>query len=73
MLPYVATGAVIKTHQNFVNLPSGLLLGLGAIAGAQLGVVLSRNINQLIFKLIFTLIFLYLSGQYLSPLLSVVA
>ena len=69
MLPYIAAGAVIKTHQNFVNLPSGLLLGLGAIAGAQLGVVLSRNINQLIFKLIFTLIFLYLSGQYLSPLL----
>jgi len=73
MLPYVAAGAMIKTGQNFVNLPCGLLLGLGAIAGAQLGVVISRNINPLIFKLIFTLLFLYLAGQYLSALLSVVA
>lgn len=68
MLPYVAAGAMIKTGQNFVNLPSGLLLGLGAIAGAQLGVVISRNINPLIFKLTFTLLFLYLAGQYLSTL-----
>jgi uncharacterized membrane protein YfcA len=73
MLPYVAAGAMIKTGQNFVNLPCGLLLGLGAIAGAQLGVVISRNINPLIFKLTFTLLFLYLAGQYLSPLLSVAA
>ncbi len=72
MLPYVAAGAAIKTGQNFVNLPCGLLLGLGAIAGAQLGVVISRNIKPLIFKLIFTLIFLYLAWQYLSAPLSVV-
>lgn len=68
MLPYIAVGAMIKTGQNFVNLPCGLLLGLGAIIGAQLGVVISRNINPLFFKLIFTLLFLYLAGQYLSAL-----
>lgn len=65
MLPYIATGALIKTGQNFVNLPCGLLLGLGAIAGAQLGVVISHKINPLVFKLVFSLLFLYLAGQYL--------
>lgn len=65
MLPYITVGALIKLQQGFVNLPTALLLGVGAIIGAQFGVVVSRRVKPTIFKLIFTLLFLYLAGQYL--------
>lgn len=67
MLPYITVGGLIKLQQGFVNLPVALLLGGGAIIGAQLGVMISRRVQPLLFKLIFTLIFFYLSWQYLLP------
>lgn len=71
MLPYIAVGGLIKLQQGFVNLPVALLLGLGAIIGAQFGVVISHKVKPLLFKLIFTMIFLYLAWQYLLPNLKV--
>lgn len=65
MLPYITLGGILKMQQGFVNLPAGLFLGIGAIAGAQLGVVVSRKVKPLLFKLIFTMIFVYLAIQYL--------
>jgi hypothetical protein len=65
MLPYTAIGGLIKLQQGFVNLPVAMLLGLGAIIGAQFGVVISHKVKPFLFKLIFTLIFFYLAGQYL--------
>lgn len=69
MLPYVATGGLIKLQQGFVDLQLGLLLGLGTIIGAQLGVVGSKRINPLTFKILFTLIFIYLAWKYMHPFL----
>ncbi|MGI6487623.1 MAG: sulfite exporter TauE/SafE family protein [Syntrophomonadaceae bacterium] len=67
MLPYITLGSMIKLQQGFVNLPAGLLLGVGAILGAQLGVIISRKVSPLTFKIIFTLLFFYLSCRYLYP------
>lgn len=66
MLPIAATGALIKLNQQFVDINAGIIIGLGTILGAQIGVYVSRCIPQLAFKILFTLIFAYLSFNYLS-------
>lgn len=65
MLPIALLGAGIKLYQGFVNVPEGLLLGLGAALGALLGAYVSRYIPSRIMKVMFALIFLLLAAQYL--------
>ena len=65
MLPIALVGTVIKAVQGFVDIPGGLMLGVGAAVGAQLGVYLSRFIPSRIMKLLFALFFFLLAIQYL--------
>lgn len=64
MFPIALLGGSIKLQQGFVNLPVGLLLGMGTIVGAQLGVKISPRVKPLLFKSVFALLFLYLFLNY---------
>lgn len=64
MFPIALLGGLIKLQQGFVNLPVSLLLGMGTIVGAQLGVKISSRVKPLLFKTIFALLFLYLFLNY---------
>ncbi|MGR6836881.1 sulfite exporter TauE/SafE family protein [Syntrophomonas erecta] len=70
MFPISAVGAFIKLFQGYVDLQVALLMGVGTIIGAQLGVLVTRYISRLVFKFIFALLFTYLSFNYLSHLIS---
>lgn len=65
MLPIAALGGSLKVYHGFVDLPSGLILGIGTIIGTQLGINISRMINQVVIKIMFTCIFAYLAVNYL--------
>lgn len=69
MLPIALVGAIIKLGQGFVNVNAGLVIGLGSILGAQIGVKISTLINPYIFKGLFSIIFIYLAFSYLIPIL----
>ena len=47
---------------NHVDFKTGILLGLGGIAGAQLGAILLQQISTLQFKKVFAVILLGLAG-----------
>ncbi|NLG31935.1 MAG: sulfite exporter TauE/SafE family protein [Syntrophomonadaceae bacterium] len=66
MFPIAAFGGLIKVYHGFVNLPVGLILGLGTVIGAQVGVQMSRYVNQLVFKGVFSALFIYLAINYLG-------
>lgn len=66
MLPVALIGAGIKWAEGFVYPLSGLLLGLGAAIGAQLGVAVSRHLSVMWMKILFTLVFLILALDYLQ-------
>ncbi len=68
MLPIAFIGALIKLGQGFVNINAGLIIGLGSILGAQIGVKVSSLIKPHIFKGLFSIIFIYLAISYLLPL-----
>lgn len=65
IFPITAVGAFAKLSQGFVVLPIALLMGLGTLAGVQLGVPITRVIKPFVFKGIFTLLFILLTITYL--------
>ncbi len=65
MIAISGVGGLIKLSQGFVVLRAGILLGVGTIMGAQLGVMISNRIKPLVFKALFTLLFFYLAVTYL--------
>ncbi|NLF44665.1 MAG: sulfite exporter TauE/SafE family protein [Syntrophomonadaceae bacterium] len=65
MITISGIGGLIKLGQGFVELPVGIMLGLGTIIGAQLGVKISDHIKPLMLKGAFVLLFLYLAVTYL--------
>lgn len=69
MLPLALSGGLIKLYQGYVNLPAGIVLGLGTILGAQIGVWISSRISPALFKVIFTILFASLAVDYLLPYL----
>lgn len=69
MLPVSLSGGLIKLWQGYVNLPAGIILGLGTALGAQLGVFFSIRISTTLLKALFTLIFSLLALDYLYPFL----
>lgn len=69
MLPVSLGGGLIKLWQGYVNLPAGIILGLGTALGAQLGVRLSAHISVMVMKGIFTVIFAAMAFDYLFPIL----
>ncbi len=69
MLPLSLVGGIIKLWQGYVNLPAGIILGLGTALGAQAGVCLSARISSTFLKAMFTLIFTLLALDYLYPIL----
>jgi uncharacterized membrane protein YfcA len=69
MLPIALSGGLIKLYQGYVNLPAGIMLGVGTIVGAQLGVWISSHISPAWFKVIFTILFASLAVDYLMPYL----
>lgn len=68
MLPMALSGGLIKLFQGYVNLPAGIILGLGTALGAQLGVRLSSQISAIAMKGIFVIIFLIMAIDYLLPI-----
>lgn len=69
MLPLALSGGLIKLWQGYVNLPAGIILGMGTALGAQAGVYFSARISSTFLKALFTLIFTVLAIDYLLPLL----
>lgn len=67
MLPISLSGGLIKLFQGYVNLPAGIILGLGTALGAQLGVKLASQISAIVMKGIFAIIFIIMAVDYLLP------
>lgn len=68
MLPMALSGGLIKLFQGYVNLPAGIILGIGTALGAQLGVKLSARISAIVMKGIFVIVFLIMALNYLLPI-----
>ncbi|MGQ9490252.1 MAG: sulfite exporter TauE/SafE family protein [Anaerolineae bacterium] len=66
MIPLSVVGGVIKLAQGFVHLPTGLLLALGTIAGAQVGAAIIKRFKPATLKLIFGLYFLYVAVKFIT-------
>jgi hypothetical protein len=66
MIPLAVVGGGIKLAQGFVDLPTGLLLALGTIVGAQVGAAVIRRIKPATLKLIFGLYFLYVAIKFVT-------
>jgi len=69
MLPLSLSGGLIKLYQGYVNLPAGIVLGLGTAIGAQGGVWLASRMSPVLMKAIFTVLFTILALKYLWPYL----
>ncbi len=66
MIPLAVVGGGIKLAQGFVHLPTGLLLALGTIVGAQVGAAIIKRIRPATLKLIFGLYFLYVAVKFIA-------
>ncbi len=66
MIPLAVVGGGIKLAQGFVHLPTGLLLALGTIVGAQVGAAIIKRFKPATLKLIFGLYFLYVSIKFIT-------
>lgn len=66
MIPLAVVGGGIKLAQGFVHLPTGLLLALGTIAGAQVGAAIIKRFKPATLKLIFGLYFLYVAVKFIT-------
>lgn len=66
MIPLAVVGGGIKLAQGFVDLPTGLLLALGTIVGAQVGAAVIKRIKPATLKLIFGLYFLYVAIKFVT-------
>ncbi len=69
MLPISLSGGLIKLYQGYVNLPAGIVLGLGTALGAQAGVWVSTRMSPTLLKAVFTILFTLLAADYLIPFL----
>ncbi len=67
MMPISLSGGLIKLYQGFVNLPAGIVLGLGTALGAQIGVLISSRMSPVLLKAVFTILFAILAADYLIP------
>jgi uncharacterized membrane protein YfcA len=65
MIPLAIVGGGIKLVQGFVALGAGLLLGTGAVIGAQLGAAVIKRFRPTTLKLIFGLYFLYVALKFI--------
>lgn len=65
MIPLAAVGGGIKIAQGFVDLGTSLLLGLGAVIGAQIGAATIKKFKPSTLKLIFGFYFLYVSLKFI--------
>jgi uncharacterized membrane protein YfcA len=70
MLPLALSGGLIKLYQGYVDLPAGIILGLGTALGAQFGVGISTRISPTILRAVFTILFAVLAADYLLPCLN---
>jgi hypothetical protein len=66
MIPLALVGGGIKLVQGFVDLPTGLLLGAGAVAGARVGAAIMKRFKPATLKLIFGIYFLYVSAKFIT-------
>jgi uncharacterized membrane protein YfcA len=66
MIPLTIVGASIKIAEGFVFVGAGLLLGRGAIIGAQLGATIIKLFKTNTLKLIFGVYFLYVSMKFIT-------
>jgi uncharacterized membrane protein YfcA len=69
MLPISLSGGLIKLYQGYVDLPAGIMLGLGTALGAQAGVWISTRMSPALLKAVFTILFAILAADYLMPYL----
>jgi len=65
MIPLAIVGGGIKLAQGFVAIGAGLLLGTGAIIGAQFGAAMIKRFKPTTLKLIFGLYFLYVALKFI--------
>lgn len=66
MIPLAVVGGGIKLAQGFVDLPTGLLLAIGTIIGAQIGAAIIKRIKPATLKLIFGVYFLYVAVKFIT-------
>jgi len=66
MIPLALVGGGIKLVQGFVDLPTGLLLGAGAVVGARVGAAIMKRFKPATLKLIFGIYFLYVSAKFIT-------
>ncbi len=62
---FAVVGAGIKIYQGFTDIPSALVLGVGAAGGAVFGAGLVSRFKPATLKTVFALIFLYVSLKYI--------
>lgn len=65
VIPVTIVGGSIKLWQNFVLIPAALSMGLGTVAGAQLGAISIKYFKPSTLKLIFGLYFFYVAVRYI--------
>ncbi len=70
-IPLAVVGGGIKLAQGFVHLPTGLLLVLGTIVGAQVGAAIIKRFKPATLKLIFGLYFLYVAVKFIANFLGI--
>jgi len=66
MIPLTVVGGGIKVVQGFVALGAGLLLGAGAVVGAQFGAAIIKKFKPNTLKLIFGAYFLYVAMKFIT-------
>lgn len=66
MIPLAVFGGGIKLAQGFVDLPTGLLLAAGTIAGAQVGAAVIKRVKPATLKFIFGIYFLYVAIKFIA-------
>ncbi len=66
MIPLAVVGGGIKLAQGFVELGAGLLLGGGAVIGAQVGAAIIKRFRPATLKLLFGLYFLYVAVKFIG-------
>lgn len=66
MVPMAIVGGAIKLAQGYVFLGAALLLGIGAIIGAQIGAATIKRFKPHTLKLIFGVYFLYVAIKFLG-------
>lgn len=66
MVPLATVGGLIKLAQGFVFLSAALILGIGAIIGAQIGAATIKKFQPFHLKLLFGIYFLYVAAKFIT-------